>query len=80
MTHATVTPKAKFKHGDTVMRRPISIIKFPALPKGELEVVKPIWRTDLPLLGPGTNRWFYECRPRDGGPTVVIQEKYLKQA
>ncbi len=58
----------------------MSIMKFGVVPKGGLEVMAPVWNNDLPLLGPGTNRWFYECRPKDGGPTVVIQEKYLKQA
>jgi len=55
-------------------------MKFGAVPKGELEVMAPVWNNDLPLLGPGTNRWFYECRSKDGGPTIVIQEKCLKQA
>ena len=80
MTSTFVRPEAKFKHGDAVKGRRKSIMKFGAIPKGELEVRAPVWKNDLPLFGPGTNRWFYECRPKDGGPTVLIQEKYLKQA
>ncbi len=60
MTRVTVRPEAKFKRGDTVKRSHMSIMKFGAVPKGELEVMAPVWNNDLPLLGPGTNRWFYE--------------------
>ena len=46
----------------------------------KLEAVKVVWNYDLPLFGSGENRWFYQCRPKDGGPNIGIQEKYLKQA
>lgn len=52
----------------------MSVMKFPAIPKGELEVVEPVLDHNLPLLGPGINRWFYR------GEIVMIQEKYLKEA
>lgn len=78
MTRVRVPPEAKFKRGDTVMRSHMSTMKF--LPKGELEVVEPFWNLNLPLLGPGKNRWFYRCRPKVGGEIVEIQEKYLKEA
>jgi len=54
--------------------------RFLAIPKGGLEVVKSFWKNKLPLLGPGTNRWFYQCTPKDGGLSVEVQEKYLKKA
>ena len=79
MSRLSVRPEAKFKRGDTVKRSHRSIMNLGAVPKGELEVMAPFWNNHLPLLGSGTNRWFYECRPKDGGPTVEIQEKYLKQ-
>jgi len=80
MASSWLSPNAKFKRGDAVKGCRKSIMKFGAIPKGELEVVKPVWKNDLPLFGPGRNRWFYQCRSKDGGPTVEIQEKYLKEA
>ena len=80
MTRAWVQPKQKFNRGDTVTKGPRSFLKFGTIPKGELEVVKVIWKHELPLLGSGENRWFYECMSKNGGPKVEIQEKYLKQA
>ena len=81
MSRFTVSPEPKFTGGDTVVQKSYrSNLKFGDIPEGELEVVKPVWKKKLPLLGSGENRWFYECRPKDGGPNIEIQEKYLKGA
>lgn len=64
ITRVTVRPEAKFKRGDTIKRSHILIIKFGAVPKGELEVIAPVQNNDLPLLSPGTNRWFYEIQAK----------------
>ena len=79
MSRATVSPEPKFKRGVTVVKQSYwSILKLGTIPK--YVVVAPIWKNELPLVVSGENRWFYECRPKDGGSNVMIQEKNLKQA